>query len=54
MKFDMPIDLTEWIEKVWPMLENRTVNKMKASLSNCEAQIYWAGSVLRIDLKPLK
>ncbi len=51
--FELPPDLTEWIEKVWPLLEKRTVNKMEASLSNCEASMYWAGSIIRIDLKPI-
>jgi hypothetical protein len=54
MKFELPVDLTEWIENMWPMLEKKQVNKVEASLSNCEAQMYWAGTIIRIDLKPIK
>ena len=52
--FEQPTDLFEWIKKVWPIISNRTINKAKTSLSNCEAQMYWAGTIIRIDLKPLK
>jgi len=47
-----PEDLLKWLTTVWPLISNRTVEKMKVSLSNCDAQIYWAGTVLRIDVKP--
>ncbi len=52
--FEIPQDLVEWIEKVWPIISNHTVDKVKVSLSNCEAQMYWAGTIIRIDLKPIK
>ncbi len=52
MKF--PEDFTAWVEKVFPLMANRTINKAEASLSNCEAQMYWAGTIIRIDLKPIK
>lgn len=52
--FELPIDLAAWIEIVWPIISNRTINKAEASLSNCEAQMYWTDTIIRIDLKPIK
>ncbi len=54
MSFELPVDLIEWLQKMWPLVADRTINKAEASLSNCDATLYWAGTIIRLDLKPLR
>jgi len=44
--------LKEFIEKMYPLLLNQTLDKIEKSLSEGEIKAYWAGTIIRIDIKP--
>lgn len=44
--------LNEFFEKVLPLLMDRTVDKIEKQTDKGEVKAYWAGTVLRIDIKP--
>ena len=48
----MPENLIEWLGNVLPTLMTHKVKKMEAEVTEGEVSAYWAGTVLRIDLKP--
>ncbi len=50
-----PIEsLNKWLSKVYPLLENHSVEKLKADLPVGKVTAYYAGTIIRIDLKPTK
>ena len=46
--------LNKWLSKIWPLLESHSVEKIGAELLIGKVTAYWAGTIIRIDLKPLK
>lgn len=46
--------LAEWLEEVLPLLLSHKVTKLEAKLDEGDVTAYWAGTVLRIDLKPIE
>ena len=44
--------LTEFFEKILPLLLNHVVDRIDKDLDIGKVTAYWAGSVLRIDIKP--
>ena len=52
----MPIyalSLSEFFEKVLPLLLTHTVERLDKELEVGKVTAYWAGTVLRIDIKPV-
>jgi len=50
-----PIEsLNKWLSKVYPLLESHSVEKLEADLAIGKVTAYWAGTIIRIDLKPIK
>jgi hypothetical protein len=48
----MSHELAQWLAKIWPVLIDHTIEKAEAQLDLGEVKAYWAGTVLRIDIKP--
>jgi len=46
--------LNKWLTKVYPLLESHSVEKIEADLPIGKVTAYWAGTIIRIDLKPVK
>ena len=44
--------LVEWLEQVVPLLLTHQVRRIDGYVVEGEVSVYWAGPVLRIDLKP--
>ena len=44
--------LAEFFEAVLPLLLNHTLDRVDKELTIGKVSAYWAGSVLRIDIKP--
>lgn len=45
--------LTQFFEKVYPMLLDKTLERVEKQLSDGTlVKAYWAGSIIRIDIKP--
>lgn len=44
--------LGEWLTQVLPLLIGKQVRRIDGYVAEGDVTIYWAGSVLRIDLKP--
>lgn len=44
--------IVQWIEKMLPVLLSKSVSRMDGETKEGTVTAYWAGSVLRIDLKP--
>ncbi len=45
--------LQEWLFTVYPLLVNRTLTKVEHTLITGEViKAYWAGTIIRIDIKP--
>ena len=44
--------LAEWIENILPTLLQHGVKRIDGTVEEGDVSAYWAGSVLRIDLKP--
>jgi len=48
----MTHELTQWLCKIWPVVLNHTIEKAEANLELGEVKLYWAGTIIRIDIKP--
>ncbi len=46
--------LTNWLKKVYPLLDTHAVEKLEADLVIGKVTAYWAGTIIRIDVKPNK
>jgi hypothetical protein len=44
----------DWLKKVWPLLKDHEIDKAERTFETAEVKAYWAGSVLRIDIKPTR
>lgn len=44
--------LTEWLNAVMPSLLSHAVKRVDGSVVEGDVTAYWAGTILRIDLKP--
>lgn len=44
--------LSQFFEQLYPMLLNRTLDKIEKELTIGTIKAYWAGSIIRIDIKP--
>jgi hypothetical protein len=44
--------LREWLDNVLPLLLSKSVKRIDGQVAEGEVTAYWAGTVLRIDLKP--
>lgn len=44
--------LTEFFDKWFPLLLNRTFDKIEKDLDVGKVTAYWAGTIIRIDIKP--
>jgi hypothetical protein len=44
--------LAKWIEDTLPLLLEKKVDKIEGAVIEGKISAYWAGSVLRIDIKP--
>ncbi len=49
----MTKEFLEWLNKVYPLVLNRTLIRADTNeLGIGQVTIYWAGTVIRIDIKP--
>ncbi len=46
------ICIDQWISQNLPAVLSREIERMEADLRNASVKMYWAGTVLRIDIKP--
>lgn len=44
--------LVEWVNQVLPVMYSKVVVKVEATVTEGEVKMYWAGTIIRIDLKP--
>ena len=44
--------LTEFWDEVYDLLLEKTVKKVETHVFEGEVSIYWAGTIIRMDLKP--
>ena len=49
---DKTLTLAEWLAQTLPLLMNRQIRRIDGYVTEGDVIAYWAGSVLRIDLKP--
>jgi len=42
----------DWLQSIWRLLKDRQIDKAQKSFPDADIQIYWAGTVIRIDIKP--
>ena len=49
---EMKHEFSEWLDKVWPLVLNHTIEKAETILDMGEIKLYWAGTIVRIDIKP--
>jgi hypothetical protein len=45
-------ELYEWLDKIWPLFIDHKLAKGEIDLKIGKVCAYWAGTVLRIDIKP--
>ena len=44
--------LKEFMERVYPQLESKLFDKIEKQLAEGDVKAYWAGTIIRIDIKP--
>ena len=49
---EMKESLKNWINEMLPLFLSQKLNKIEAELSEGKVTAYWAGSIIRIDIKP--
>jgi hypothetical protein len=42
----------EWISSIMPELIDKKITKTEIEFSECIIKAYWAGTIIRIDIKP--
>jgi hypothetical protein len=46
------MSLKEFMEKMYPLLLSKVVDKIEKELDEGQVKAYWAGTIIRIDIKP--
>lgn len=44
--------LVEFMTNIYPLLENHTFDRIEKQLDCGKVTAYWAGTIIRIDIKP--
>jgi hypothetical protein len=47
------VNLSEFIKEILPTLMKFGISKLEADIEEGHVSAYWAGTIIRIDLKPL-
>ena len=47
-------ELSRWLSGILPILLSHQASKIETSLKEMDVSIYWAGAVIRLDIKPKK
>ena len=48
----MTHEFIQWLDKVYPLILNRTLNRADTILEIGQITIYSVGTIIRIDIKP--
>jgi len=47
-----PLYLAVWLQQAWPLVKDHVVDKIEAVVEEGTVKLYWAGTIIRIDIKP--
>lgn len=42
----------EFIQQILPLVSNHTMDKADKECTDATVKVYWAGTIIRIDIKP--
>ncbi len=48
----MGTTLIEWIEYIYPVIAEKKAKRSDAEVEEGTVKMYWAGTIIRIDIKP--
>ena len=50
----MGMTLKEWVEHYYPVIKKLDIKKIDGEVEEGTVKMYWAGTIIRIDIKPDK